>query len=181
MKKYLRLVLAFIVVVTTGIILLRYIYVARERTLDLRLHGSYTIDTSGIREYVHVSENVPFTYFLQLASGSSNRNNILKDHKIELPDELLADIASSDESRYVLLSIGRDLKEVKYKFMKRYWDGITSVAMVTFCEEYQDGTVYVYFMEKNLYFFGEYYYMMNGDERVYLGNNIRLVNEIIDN
>ena len=155
---------------------------AKEHTLDLQLHGSYSIDTSGIREYACVKENAPFTYFFQIDSGNSisnshRRDSILKDYRVELPDELKADIASSDKSSYVLLSIGRELKEVKYKFLKRYSDGITSEALITFCEEYNGDVVYVYFMNKQLYFMGEYYYIMSGDEKVFLGDNMRVVNE----
>ena len=181
LNKYIGLFIVAIVVVITGIILSRYIYMTKEHIFDLQLHGSYSIDTSGIREYVGVKENVPFTYFLQINSGNSiskshSRDSILKDYRLELPDRLIDDIVSSDKGWYVLLSIGRELKEVKYKFLSRYSDGITSEAFITFCEEYKGDMMYVYFMNKQLYFMGEYYYIMNDDEKIFLGNDIRLIN-----
>lgn len=200
-KKYKSSIIAAFLVAFTGMVLLFFItgygylglvtvhdYFAIEHKLDLQLQGSHRIDTTGIRKYVGVKRNVPFTYFLQINgvksikpeySIESANSSILKDYGLELSDELLADIASSDESWYILLSIGRELKEVKYRYLGYYSDGITSEAIVTFSEEYQDDVVYVYLVNKQLYFWEEDYYVMNGDEKVFLGNNIRLINETI--
>jgi len=40
------------------------------------------------------------------------------------------------------------LKEVKYKYLGYFSDGVTSKAKITFCEDYQDNVVYAYFMKK---------------------------------
>ena len=182
MKKRMRFIIAIIVVVIVGIILVHTIYMAKEHTLDLQLLGSYSIDTNNIRMYTGVKENASFTYFLKIDPGSLTLSGItsyFKDNKLDVSDDLPDIIISSNENRYVLLSIGRELKEVKYKYLKRYSDGEASIAQVTFGEEYQGEVIYVYIMNKQLFFMGEDYYIMDGDEEVFLGNNIRLINEAI--
>jgi len=79
---------------------------------------------------------------------------------------LLSYIASHDEKNYVLLSFGRELKEIKYKFLKKFDDGVTAKAEITFFEEYQDDIMYVYFMEKSVCFWSCNYYIMKGSKRV---------------
>ena len=102
---------------------------------------------------METKENESFTYFLQLGTGNEKmdvyrRNHALKEYGVELPDELLGAIAASDEYSYIVLSFGSELKEVKYKYLGYFSDGVTSKAKITFCEDYQDNVVYAYFMKK---------------------------------
>lgn len=194
-KRYLMAVIGSVTVAIMGIIVLIFfatigyfvlvdIYdrFATEHTLDLHLHGSYAVDTSGIREYANVKEDVPFTYFVQLVAGnncwsSHNRNSFLEMYGFELPDELMNDIAFSDDNIYLLISFGRKLREVKYKYMGTFSDGVNSRAKVTFYMDHHGDMIYVYFIDKNVYFWGTSFYVINGNETIFLGDDIRHINE----
>ncbi len=151
-------------------------FFSKEHTLDLQLYGNYKIDTSGIkdyerkiRKYAEITEDVPFVYFIQLPLEDSIMDAALEDLSLNLPDELSEDITSSNENEYVLFSFGRELKEIKYKTTS-YYNHIK--AEITFCEEHQDDTVYVYFMEDNIFFWETSYYVMEGAKKVHLGDNL---------
>lgn len=152
-------------------------FFAIEHTLDLKSHTSYTIDTSVIKKEATIQENVPFTYFLRLSiSDHRIRDNLLNEYVIELPEELLTEIASSDNINHVILSFGRKLKEIKYKYLGYFSNGSTSKATVIFSEEYQDDMMYVYFVKKDVFFWEVDYYVIENDKKVYLGKDIRLIN-----
>jgi len=191
-QKYKGTIIAAILVAVTGAVLLFFIvttgyfflidlhdFFTIEHSLDLQPHGSYTIDTSGIKKYMETKENESFTYFLQLGTGDEKmdvyrRNHALKEYGVELPDELLGDIAASDEYSYIVLSFGSELKEVKYKYLGYFSDGVTSKAKITFCEDYQDNVVYAYFMKKRVYFWEAAFYAMEGSEKVFLDESLLL-------
>ena len=180
MKKYIIMLMAVIVITLITLLVMRNIHLTKEHTLDLSLHGRYSIDSDGIRGYLRVRDHVPLTYFLIIRPGSDSgrthsRNSVLESHRLKLPDELLADIVSSEESQYVLLSIGRELKEVKYRFTEKHRDGISIASMITFCEEYQNDTIYAYNVNERVRFAGEKYYIMNNDARVLIGNRYELI------
>lgn len=146
---------------------------AKEYTLDLKFHKSYEVDVEGIKEYERVKrkygaidENVPFTYFLQLPLDEPIIKAALKDLSLSFPDEILE---SSIKNKYVLLSFGRPLKDIKYKTTS-YYNHIK--AAITFCEEYKDDIVYVYYMEEEVFFWTADYYVMEGSQKKFLGHDL---------
>jgi len=154
-------------------------YFAIEHSLDLQLHGSYTIDTSEIKKITETKENASFAYVLQLRTGNKTsdihyRNDILKSYGLDLPDELLDVIAASAENSYVILAFGRELEEVKYKFLGYFSDGVTAKAKVIFHEKYLDNIVYAYFIKKHVYFWDASFYEVHGKENVLLERNLLL-------
>ena len=181
MKTKRIIILVIITVFITSLILFQFFYY-REYPIKLHLYEAYSIDASDYRDYKQIHENTPFTYFFLLygySGAPSDRivNYVYNNHKMLLPDELVTYIASSEKQEYVLISVGRELTEVKYKYLPHYYDWVTSEAIVTFGEEYHDNMMYVYFFDKQLYFLGEYYYIINDNERVYLGTNLDVINK----
>ena len=147
-----------------------------EHTLELQLQGSYEVDTSGIREYERIKkrygeidEDAEFIYFIQLPLRDSIMNDALEEVGLNFPEELLEYIAFSGENGYLLFSFGRELKEIKYK-NTFYYDRIK--AKITFCEEYQEDKMHVYFMKEDVFFGEAAYYVMKGSKRVFFGNNM---------
>ncbi|MCL1858450.1 MAG: hypothetical protein FWF92_04380 [Oscillospiraceae bacterium] len=187
-KKYISsIIIVFLIIVINFIILfipqVSFIlddvhdYFAIENTLNLQLHESYSINTSVIKEYIHIKENSSLTYFFRFRiSDYRIMDTNMDEYKLELPDELLNDIASSGDINHVILSLGRELKEIKYKFLGKFSDGVTSKAKITFCEEYKEDIIYAYFINKNIYFWEAEYYIMENDAKVFLGNDIRYIN-----
>jgi len=153
-----------------------------DHTLDFQLHGSYSVDLDGTKEYTNVREGAQFAYFIQLGAGNSpmeihSRNSALDDYGLELPEELLNDAIAFDENSSLLISFGRELREIRYKHMGFFSDGVTSKAKIIFCEEYQDGIIHVYFIKTRVYFWEREFYVIDGDEINFMGEDIRFINE----
>lgn len=153
----------------------------KEETIDIKEHGRYIIDTNGLREfeinrtqgYKYLEKNEPFTYFLQLPLDKDILDTVSRDLQLELPNELLDYIYSSEVNyEYMLLSIGRELKEIKYKYLSYFSDGVNAKAEITFEEQPQNNLLYVYFIDKNVYFWRKSYYVMDEEKRVFFGNNL---------
>ncbi len=153
----------------------------RPNTVGLNLYGSYAVDTSGLREYDRIRSgnyaykelNEPFTYFLQLPLDKDIIDTSLRDLQFELPDELLDYVYSSEANHeYMLISIGRPLKEIKYKTTS-YYNHIK--AEITFEEQHQNDMAYVYFIDKNVFFWTSDYYVMDGSQQKFLGHGLYFV------
>ena len=140
---------------------------AKEHTIDLQLHGSYTVDTNRIKESERIKENTPFTFFIQTGINSNTKERLLNMYDLELPKELLADIYLYNKNGYIILTFGREVKEVTYKFLNK--TGISANAKVTFCEEYQENTMFAYFIAEEVSFHEEIFYIMKDSKKVYWG------------
>ena len=150
----------------------------RPNTVELDLYGSYAVDTSGLREYdrkwsgnyAYKELNEPFTYFLQLPLDKNIIDASFRDLQFELPDELLDYVYSSETNHeFMLISIGRKLEEIEYKYFN---DGVNSEAKIIFEEQHQDDMAYVYFIDKNVFFWTSDYYVMDGSQQKFLGHDL---------
>ncbi len=150
----------------------------RPNAVELNLYGSYAVDTSGLRDYdrkwsgnyAYKELNEPFTYFLQFPLDKYIIDTSLRDLQFELPDELLDYVYSSEANHeYMLISIGRPLKEIKYKTTS-YYNHIK--AEITFEEQHQNDMAYVYFIDKDVFFWTSDYYIMDGSQQKYLGHDL---------
>lgn len=156
----------------------------RPNTVELNLYGSYAVDTSGLREYERIRTrnykygrlNEPFTYFLQLPLDKDIIDPSSRDLQFELPDELLDYVYSSEANHeYMLISIGRKLEKIEYKYLCYFNDGVNSKAEITFEEQHQNDMAYVYFIDKNVFFWTSDYYVMDGSQQKYLGHDLYFV------
>lgn len=185
MKKYLLFLIVFLVILIVLIIINPFCWFdalrdpfIRPNTVELNLYGSYAVDTSGLREYERIRTrnhkygrlNEPFTYFLQLPLDKDIIDPSSRDLQFELPDELLDYVYSSEANHeYMLISIGRPLKEIKYKTTS-YYNYIK--AEITFEEQHQNDMAYVYFIDKDVFFWTSDYYVMDGSQQKYLGHDL---------
>lgn len=153
----------------------------RPNAVELNLYGSYAVDTSGLREYdrkwsgnyEYKELNEPFTYFLQLPLDKNIIDASFRDLQFELPDELLDYVYSSETNHeFMLISIGRKLEEIEYKYLCYFNDGVNSEAKIIFEEQHQDDMAYVYFIDKNVFFWTSDYYVMDGSQQKYLGHDL---------
>lgn len=141
-------------------------------TLNLQQYGSYTVDTDGIRELLRIKENTQFTYFIQIRDFNNIKEYFQKEFHLEIPE---LDLENDDS--YAVISFGRELKEIKYKYMQKpYNDGTVAKAEVTFDEEYHDKTMYVYIMNK-IVIGKANYYIMSGSNRIFWTDQVGLLNE----
>ena len=142
-------------------------YFAKEHSLEYQLYKSYTFDSSLIRETVNIEEDEPFTGYFQVPIRKLYRDSFIKEYKLLFWDEELEAFASSDED-IVILTFGRELKAVKYKYLAYYNDGVASSAKIFFDEEYRDDVVHVYITKTGLYFFATEFYVTDEDDKVVL-------------
>ena len=144
-------------------------FLAIDHTLDLSNYVSYTFDSRSI-----VEESVPFPYAVQLTTGniSKVRRNLLRIYDFELPDDLFEKIISSDDNYAIILSFHSRLTELKYHFLGYFSDGRTAKMALTFDEDRQNNVVYVYFLNRDLYFWEADYYIMRDKSRVLLDERV---------
>lgn len=199
MKKYVigiasAIVIAIVIVIIMVIIVNVFInlllgvdtfglcdFFAKEYTLDLNLYDSYAVDTSGLREYdrkrsgnyEYKELNEPFTYFLQLPLDKDILDTSSRDLQFALPDELLDYVYSSEtKHEFMLISIGRKLERIDYKYLCYFNDGVNAKAKITFEEQHQNDMAYVYFIDKNVFFWSADYYVMDDSQQKFLGENL---------
>ena len=117
-------------------------YFAPEYSLDFQLYNSFTIEGTVVGDEMKMERS---TLFAQPRRPTPmDLQYILKENGLEFLTDALTDTADNEDS-LVILTFGRELKEVKYKYMGYYGDGVTARGEISFCEEYEDSIMYVYY------------------------------------
>ena len=151
--------------------------------INFELYGSYKIDTSGIIKWcaLDLEEDTQFTFFFQVKDFENLQGETAEAFGFELSDH---NFYSDDyQNNYIALTVGRELKKLQYEYREGHNQAF---AEITFAEEYHDKIMYIYVMDKILLFpsdlSGVYnsFYIMNGEESVYYGDNILRLNNRLD-
>jgi hypothetical protein len=144
-------------------------------TVDFRLLGSYTIDITALSKDLGMV-SMPLTYFNQFRSVE-NMRHYLDDMNQDLPAFDFDEKEFLD--RFVAITVGRELIEIKYEFIGEPWTPKTMTrAEITLSEQFSANVMRVYAMDQIPIFpadlSGEYnrLYVVQGDERVYKGSDL---------
>ena len=154
----------------------------QEGMINLQLFGSYTVDASGVREYFSLLKDVPLIGFFQIYD-SDDLLELAEVIDLELPDGL--DFIFDDhQDKYMLLTFGRQLVEIRYEYRESYYDYDVPFTEITFTEEHHDQTMYVYIMDNIMLWPADFpgwdynsFYVMNGTERIYIGTCLQNFNK----
>jgi len=160
--------------------------VENEKTIDIKkgelitfeLYESYEVDTSGIREKFNIAENTPFTFFLQKTIFDNIAEYFIKSFYLEIPD-----IDFNYEDKYMAITIGRKLKEIRFnEFLGTpYIPNEIARVDITLSEEYYGQMMYVYVMDKiflcGSLLDGNSFYIMKGNKKEFCGYNTIDLNE----
>ena len=114
--------------------------------VNLQLHGSYTVDTSGIRERERIADGTPFTFFVQIKNLDNVQEYFAQEYGLEFPD-----IDFDYENSYMAVTFGREIAGLTYNgYLGEPFTPNTFPKKVelTFAEEYRDKIMYVYVMDK---------------------------------
>ncbi|MCL2048418.1 MAG: hypothetical protein FWG87_06790 [Defluviitaleaceae bacterium] len=147
--------------------------------IDFQFHSRYEVDTSGIRGRFRIVDNTPFTYFGQIGGIESWNGafNSFADVRIEYED---FDFRFEDyPENFFIYTFGRELLEMESVWIHPHAHYVE--VNVTFAEEYQGDVLFLYAMDKTLIEFGHRseLYIMNGEEKVYIGDRLHHLNRII--
>ena len=150
-----------------------------DNSICFQLFKSYEVDTSGLRKRFKVVEGTPFVYFSQMYGYNSWEGilNSLNNIRIEYND---FDFNFDDfPDNYFIVTFGRELIDIQRVGEIHYGQTFVSV---TFDEEYHGDTMFIYLMDKILFHVGSAheYYIMNGEEKVFLGHGLSDLNDTID-
>lgn len=109
-----------------------------------------------------VKQDTPYTYWERITEKS------LYSLSSEIGLELPADAENIDfENNNVIISYGRKIADIELKSTNRY-GGIYYIATVTYAEEYEGATVFVYSHKSlNIFSLESPCYIMKGDERIF--------------
>ena len=148
--------------------------------VNCELVGNYIIDTTTICRTLNIKEGTPFTWFLSFPKVQTIKH-AFKDW-FSMDDVDIPDIEYDDEEHYLVVSFGREIKELHYHYLwGPYKPKTVAQAEVTFFEEYKEQTMYVYLTDEIFLTGGllgdNIFYIMQGDERVYWGREIKDLNE----
>jgi hypothetical protein len=165
----------------------QYIEFEESGYINFQLIGSYKVDSSGIRNFLRVSDIAmeSFTWFEQFPSvenmhAFSNRINFgLPNFEFNVDD--FAD-------KYFVITIGRELVEIQYKFLgEPPWTPLTLVqSAITLSEQYNADILYLYATDPISMFpsdlAGGYnaFFFIKGAERVYKGQCVFELNGLFD-
>ena len=152
-------------------------FFAIEHKLDLYPQGNFAIESNTKLINENIEKHYKPIHLYQLRTGNDisdykSRSYSLSGSGIELPDDLSTYASSNNEISYIILSLGREINEIKYKYLGYFSDRSTSKAIITFCEEYHDNIVFVYYMKEYIYFWEGTYYVLEGNNRVVIRENI---------
>jgi|GEM_PF-3786736 len=185
MKNYLIIGIIGVLIVIIAVVILTNAngYFARKdesTVVNFEELGSYTVDTTGIRGRTLIAQGTPFTFFMQIKNFDNLQAYFLKEFDLEIPE-----IKFNNPDKYMAISIGRKVYEMSYNgFLgKPYTPNTFAKAEITFAEEYNEDTMYVYVMDKIIFtdsFVDSAYtkfYIMNGEDKVFWGNTISDINE----
>ena len=176
MSKYKIIILCIIISIFLVILILNRIIPLQEYWNNLWLkeikvkfqtYEKYEINLDALKEYKNIKDGTQFTYYLHLASSSRDNAIIEIIINMELSEELLNIIADNNKSACIIFTFGRELIEFKYKYEGPYK---YLIAMITLGEEYQNDTMYIYFLDEPVYVFMEECYIMDGSKKIKMGS-----------
>jgi len=145
-------------------------FFAPDHSLDFKLYGSYTIDGSIVSEEMKTERSTLISQPRRPMPENWTLKSILTENGLEFLNEVWA-AAVFDEDTLVILTFGRELKEIKYKYLGYYGDGVTAKGEITFYEEYEDNAMYVYYTEgHDLYFMNYDFYIIEDGNKIVLDN-----------
>jgi len=173
----------FVVIIAVGTITNSNDYFGKkEQSMVVNFEdlGSYTVDTTGIRGRTLIAQGTPFTFFMQIRNFDNLQAYFLEEFDLQIPE-----IKFNNSDKYMAISIGRKVCEMSHNgFLgKPYTPNTFAKAEITFSEEYNENTMYVYVMDKIIFtdsFADSAYtkfYIMKGENKVFLGNTISDINE----
>ena len=165
--------LLFTLTVTVGIDEIHDFF-APEHSLDFQLYGGYTIDGSIVAEEMKTEKNTLISQPRRPMPENLTLKSILTENGLEFLDEVWA-TAVFDEDTLVILTFGRELKEIKYKYLGYYGDGVTANGEITFYEEYEDSAMYVYYTEVHGLYFMNYDFYVIEDSNIIVLDNARFI------
>jgi len=176
MKKKL-LIIFFLITLVLGIIIIMgitgIIFNWRSNTMKFELHDNYIVDTMGLRERLRMTENSPLIFFEQIKILDGAEEHILKEHRLKINDLNL------DCNKFLIITIGRQIEGIEYERIsgRRF-----ARANIILSIEHYENMMYIYITDKILLAdsFGDEisFYVMDGTERVFLGNGIFSINEL---
>lgn len=155
----------------------------KREMVSFNLVGSYSVDTSGIREKEEIADGAPFTFFIQIRNVDDLKGYLIKEFCLDIPD-----INFNYPDKYMAISIGREVQELAYNgyLEEPYMPNTFAKAEITFAEQYHEQMLYVYAMDKviltdsrlGLLNAGHVtrFYLMKDKERVFWGNTIHDIN-----
>ena len=155
--------------------------------VSFELIESYSVDTSGIRKRFRIVDGTLFTYFIQFSDLKQMKTRLPRDFDVELSD---FKFDSTDyEDKFLAVTFGRKIVDFQYEYpdlgdqappdyaKKAYM----ARAYMTFSEEYQEQSMYLYVMDKISFVYIDSdvneLYVMNGSERIYLGESMLNINQ----
>ena len=142
---------------------------------ELHLVKEFNVDLNNTQIYqsFNMKEGMPFTCFFQPRATNVEdiRNHYLKQYNIELPE------FEFDFNNYnMAISFGRKIVDIKYYKSSFGQSDSIKKAHITFDNEYSDGKVYIYQMDKIIVedglLEGNYYYRMNGNKKEFVGRTV---------
>jgi len=145
-------------------------------SIDFQFHSRYEVDTSGLRERFGVVEGTQFTFIVQLGCVITWNGmlNSLNNVRIEYDDY---DFNFDDyPDKFLIITFGRELHEIQFIDM---YASVSILSDITFAEEYHGDVMFLYTMDAITLRMnkGGGYYIMSGEEKVFIGNNISDLNE----
>ena len=153
--------------------------------IDFQLYNRYTIDTRGLREAIRVVEGTPYVLFRQLTIINRNSWNTVfnpfGDIEVRVEYDDFNFNFEDFTNNYFILTVGRELAEIRVVGMSRSPHRPHEVDVaVTFAEEYQDGALFIYIMDRIPFSWAGMssdFYFMEGSERVFIGPSIHQLME----
>ena len=171
-------IICVIIVIIILIIISQVYSVNRYRKLELQLYGEYIVDETGLRNKLNVQDEIPFTGFIQL-KGFDGFDALSKEFDMDFS---IMKYNNTNQNQYLAISFGRKIEEITYKYLGYpYKRNTIAKANIVLSEQYNEHVMYVYLMDRILlidsFIEGNSYYIMNGSNKIYMGNVIDDLNK----
>jgi len=153
--------------------------------IDLHLVGSAEINVEGILDWLGVTIDAPITFFYQFTNIVALQSFLNSEAAFDLsemefnPDEYV--------DRYFIITIGRELVDIKYTFVEEHWAPRTMTrSIITLSEEHDANILYIYVANQIPIFpadlAGIYnsFYIISGTERILKGRCLFELNGMFD-
>ena len=152
--------------------------------MKLQLYESYTVDdTSSVRKYFHLREDVPIVGFFQIRD-LERLHELVDFLELNLPSGFDFDFGKYPD-KWVLMTFGRQLVEIQYEYRESEYDYGVPFTEIVFAEDHNDQAMYIYTMDEIRLWDAcmpgwgyNSFYVMTGLERVYIGNTVGDFNKL---
>jgi len=153
-----------------------------EGVAEFKFLGNYAVDTNDIRERLDIFIKGNFVFFEQADTFEDFVQLAYVDYNLDLSNIAFNDADYQD--KFIVITIGRELEEIRYRFLDIYPQaGGIARANVTFAEEYHEGILYIYAMDKiplgNAILGGSEvfsFFVMRGQGKILEGDSISTLN-----